>query len=208
LCSISTPFGFEGAYADATGLDYLVHRYYDPTTEQFLNVDPLVGVTGTPYAYSANDPVNGSDPTGELPISDFPESPLSRVAKILCGAAQVADILCAGQKWIEGKPADIAPPADSAKPSPCVNEDEQGEGAGPDPEGESDDVPSSSDQASAGGDSPNNVYKDLGSEGYSNSSSGQASVDQVAQLNQEFEQAGEPSLGEILDVEYNPDGDF
>jgi len=42
----------------------VVHRYYDPVTEQFLSVDPLVDVTGTPYAFTGGDPVNGSDPTG------------------------------------------------------------------------------------------------------------------------------------------------
>ena len=46
LCSISTPFGFEGSYTDPTGLVYLVHRYYDPATEQFLSVDPLVEYDG------------------------------------------------------------------------------------------------------------------------------------------------------------------
>ena len=63
-CSISTPFGFEGGYTDATGLVYLVHRYYDPVTAQFLSVDPAVDKTGTPYAFTGGDPVNGSDPTG------------------------------------------------------------------------------------------------------------------------------------------------
>jgi len=33
-------------------------------TSQFLNVDPLVDVTGTPYAYTGGDPVNLSDPSG------------------------------------------------------------------------------------------------------------------------------------------------
>jgi uncharacterized protein RhaS with RHS repeats len=42
----------------------LVHRYYDPTTGQFLSVDPLVDATGTPYAYADDDPVNSTDPTG------------------------------------------------------------------------------------------------------------------------------------------------
>jgi len=47
----------------------LVHRYYDPTTEQFLSVDPLVDQTDAPYAYTAGDPVNTSDPSGEFGIS-------------------------------------------------------------------------------------------------------------------------------------------
>jgi len=42
----------------------VVHRYYDPVTGQFLSVDPLVDMTGTPYAYAGDDPVNNSDPTG------------------------------------------------------------------------------------------------------------------------------------------------
>ena len=63
-CSISTPFGFQGAYTDHTGLVYLIHRYYDPTTEQFLSVDPLADVTETPYAFTGGDPVNTSDPNG------------------------------------------------------------------------------------------------------------------------------------------------
>jgi uncharacterized protein RhaS with RHS repeats len=44
----------------------LVGRYYDPATEQFLSVDPLVDETGTPYAFTDGDPVNGSDPSGDL----------------------------------------------------------------------------------------------------------------------------------------------
>jgi len=42
----------------------LVHRYYDPATEQFLSVDPLVDETGTPWAYTGGDPVNAADPNG------------------------------------------------------------------------------------------------------------------------------------------------
>ena len=43
----------------------LVHRYYDPTTSQFLSVDPLADETGSPYAFASGDPVNGGDPSGE-----------------------------------------------------------------------------------------------------------------------------------------------
>jgi hypothetical protein len=42
----------------------LVGRYYDPATGQFVNVDPLVDMTGQPYAYTGNDPVNGVHPDG------------------------------------------------------------------------------------------------------------------------------------------------
>jgi RHS repeat-associated protein len=41
-----------------------VHRYYDPTTGQFLTVDPLVAQTNQPFSYANDDPVNGSDPSG------------------------------------------------------------------------------------------------------------------------------------------------
>ena len=37
-----TPFGFAGGYTDPTGLIYLINRYYDPATGQFLSVDPDV----------------------------------------------------------------------------------------------------------------------------------------------------------------------
>ena len=42
----------------------LVGRYYDPGTGQFLSVDPDVAETGQPYAYTGDDPVNGTDPLG------------------------------------------------------------------------------------------------------------------------------------------------
>lgn len=41
-----------------------VHRYYDPVTGEFLSVDPLANETGTAYAFTGGDPVNGSDPSG------------------------------------------------------------------------------------------------------------------------------------------------
>lgn len=61
----STPLQFSGQYTDAeTGLVYLRARYYDPATAQFLTVDPLVSMTGTPYAYVVGNPLNDSDPSG------------------------------------------------------------------------------------------------------------------------------------------------
>ena len=59
-----TPIGFAGGYTDPNGLLYLVERYYDPATGQFLTVDPLVDKTEQAYSYAGNDPVNDIDPTG------------------------------------------------------------------------------------------------------------------------------------------------
>jgi RHS repeat-associated protein len=63
--SAVTPLGYDGQYTNAdTGLIYLRARTYDPTTAQFLSVDPIVADTGAPYIYSGDDPVNGVDSTG------------------------------------------------------------------------------------------------------------------------------------------------
>jgi RHS repeat-associated protein len=59
-----TTFGFGGGYEDSTGLVYLVNRYYDPTTGDFLSVDPDVGTTGTPYAYGDDNAVLNTDYLG------------------------------------------------------------------------------------------------------------------------------------------------
>ena len=50
---------------------YLVNRYYDPATGQFLTVDPLVDETGQAYAYAGDDPVNNSDPSGDITCPSF-----------------------------------------------------------------------------------------------------------------------------------------
>ncbi len=62
--SNATPFGYAGGYTDATGLIYLVNRYYDPGTGQFLSVNPEVSVTHVPYGYAYGDPVTLTDPSG------------------------------------------------------------------------------------------------------------------------------------------------
>jgi RHS repeat-associated protein len=63
--SATTPFLYAGAYYDSvSGQYYLVHRSYDPTTGQFVSVDPLVDMTGQAYSYADDDPINTSDPSG------------------------------------------------------------------------------------------------------------------------------------------------
>lgn len=43
-----------------------IARYYDPSTAQFLTVDPMVAVSLSPYGYGAGDPVNMSEQYGLL----------------------------------------------------------------------------------------------------------------------------------------------
>src|SRR5205823_3247445 len=63
--SLTTPLMYSGQYLDSeSGLYYLRARYYDPTTAQFLTVDPAVAKTRSPYAYVAGNPLNATDPTG------------------------------------------------------------------------------------------------------------------------------------------------
>jgi hypothetical protein len=41
-----------------------INRYYDPTTYQFLSIDPDVASTNQPYVFIDDDPLNGEDPLG------------------------------------------------------------------------------------------------------------------------------------------------
>ncbi|HEY3607053.1 MAG TPA: RHS repeat-associated core domain-containing protein [Pseudonocardiaceae bacterium] len=54
----------------ATGLVDIGARQYDPATGRFLTTDPLLETAGPQqlngYTYSANNPVNTSDPTGKM----------------------------------------------------------------------------------------------------------------------------------------------
>ena len=63
----TTPLGFDGEYTSPdTGLIYMRARVYDPATAQFLTRDPLAAISGEPYSYAGDNPVNESDPTGLL----------------------------------------------------------------------------------------------------------------------------------------------
>ena len=61
-----SPIGYAGGWeTTADQLLYLVHRYYDPSTGQFLSVDPTVANTKQPYVYASNNPINRRDVNGK-----------------------------------------------------------------------------------------------------------------------------------------------
>jgi RHS repeat-associated protein len=61
----TTPLGFDAQYTNpSTGLIYLRARTYDPSTAQFISVDPALTDTGEPYSYAEDNPVNRDDPSG------------------------------------------------------------------------------------------------------------------------------------------------
>ncbi len=61
----TTPLDYDSQYtSNDTGLIYMRAREYDPATAQFLSVDPLEAITGAPYNYAGDNPLNEADPTG------------------------------------------------------------------------------------------------------------------------------------------------
>jgi RHS repeat-associated protein len=60
-----TPFGFATSYTDGLGVDYLLARYYDPGTGQFMSVDPVLASTNERYEYAGDNPKASVDPSGE-----------------------------------------------------------------------------------------------------------------------------------------------
>src|SRR5262249_14224118 len=69
--SVSNPFTYMGQWgvtSDGSGLYGLGARSYDPTTGDFVSVDPL-GISGggmNPRQYVGNSPVSANDPLGLL----------------------------------------------------------------------------------------------------------------------------------------------
>ena len=99
------PLRYRGYYYDSeTGFYYLQSRYYDPEIGRFINADSYASTDATGllstnmFAYCENDPVNKSDPTGDVLLE-----------MMLIGAAtgvirqMVIDVAC---NAIAGRPLD------------------------------------------------------------------------------------------------------
>lgn len=66
--NLNNPLQYAGQYTDSeSGLIYLRARFYDPSTAQFLTVDPLLALTDARYGYVGDNPLNAVDPLGQCP---------------------------------------------------------------------------------------------------------------------------------------------
>jgi RHS repeat-associated protein len=96
----TTPLGYDGQYTSTdTGLIYMRARVYDPATVQFLTVDPLDAISGAPYNYADDDPVNDADPSGLLfgiPGTPSTNEVLKVVSHVAGAVAVVGSITAAG----------------------------------------------------------------------------------------------------------------
>lgn len=92
---------------------YLIDRYYDPSTDQFLSVDPDLADTGQPYAFTGDDPLNATDPLGLKPNSKTSE----KAKRLLCAMGLIVNMACPGaDKASHPEPAPVETPAPADKP--------------------------------------------------------------------------------------------
>jgi RHS repeat-associated protein len=63
----TSPLGYGGQYTDpSTGFSNMRARWYGPQTGTFTTRDAAFASTDTAYTYAGDDPVNNTDPTGEI----------------------------------------------------------------------------------------------------------------------------------------------
>jgi RHS repeat-associated protein len=90
ISTVGNVLGFHGLTHDPeTDLVYVRNRYLDPRMGRFLTTDPMGYADSVSlYQFALNDPVNLSDPTGELvPLAYVGYLALSGVASVAIGAA-------------------------------------------------------------------------------------------------------------------------
>jgi RHS repeat-associated protein len=86
----TTSLRYDAQYTNTdTGLIYLRARTYDPTTGQFLTMDPALEGTGEVYSYAADSPENRADPSGLCPKKTKAEC--AQLKKDLAGSKKLWD---------------------------------------------------------------------------------------------------------------------
>jgi RHS repeat-associated protein len=119
----TTPLGYDGQYTSSdTGLIYMRARTYDPATAQFLTRDPFVALTGEPYSYAEDNPLNRADPSGRCGLVCIGGIALgvvavgSGVGAVVVGAGVVGAAL-ATTSAVAGAAATVADTTECAKGS-------------------------------------------------------------------------------------------
>jgi RHS repeat-associated protein len=81
----TTEWSYTGEQNDATGLEYLRTRYYDPAVGRYLSRDPLPFIQR--YAYVGNNPTTFIDPYGLFCIG--PKQLCDKVGDVVGGAGDI-----------------------------------------------------------------------------------------------------------------------
>ena len=102
-----------------------VNRYYDPTTDEFLSIDPDVMTTDQPYVFTNDNSLNDADPLG-LVYELNPQGAAIGIPFL----GPVNPILLDGSGVVEGGLADIAATSNLLTNLASDSEADVGEGAG------------------------------------------------------------------------------
>lgn len=93
--NIPNPYGYNAEYTDdATDLQYLRARYYNPSTGTFITADSYLGKLTIPlsmnrYIYGHNNPVNGSDQVVTVGLKMLGTQPRNGLKKKLLSPLRV-----------------------------------------------------------------------------------------------------------------------
>ncbi len=105
--ALEQPYGFTGREHDAeSGLIHLRARAYDPVAGVFLQVDPIeiAGGSMNLTSYLANDPLNGTDPSGMTESLSWRQMSMGSAALTAAAAWGSAD----GDKTLFGSVINLA----------------------------------------------------------------------------------------------------
>ena len=61
---ISLVIASDYEFSRPSAVTSVINRYYDPSQDQFLSIDPAVAFTNQPYVFTNDNPLNATDPLG------------------------------------------------------------------------------------------------------------------------------------------------